>query len=181
MSAEVNPTEASRPYEDVFRDAVRVLTEAARRTRPVLASALTYQAGADSDGAAASPSRPGAVETGPREPGDFAEFVTQALVAAAANVGGVETVLAGRPGSWEADAARSGSTTRLSVGSTDPPEVRRASPGTGYNASSGPSSVASSGGTPVSTRWGREKEYDCGSTSCACTVRRSSNIAAGRW
>lgn len=46
------------------------------------------------------------VETVRREPADFAEFLAQALVATAANVGGVETVLAGRPGSWEADAVR---------------------------------------------------------------------------
>lgn len=41
-----------------------------------------------------------------RRPGDWAEFVTLALAGAAANVGGVETALAGRPGSWEADGVR---------------------------------------------------------------------------
>ncbi|MDQ3383544.1 MAG: hypothetical protein M3519_07160 [Actinomycetota bacterium] len=37
---------------------------------------------------------------------DWAEFVTLALTGAAANIGGIETALAGRPGSWEADAVR---------------------------------------------------------------------------
>ena len=37
---------------------------------------------------------------------DWAEFVTQALTGAAANVGSIEAVLAGRPGSWEADEVR---------------------------------------------------------------------------
>jgi hypothetical protein len=34
---------------------------------------------------------------------DFAEFTAHALATAAANVGGVDRLLAGRPGSWEAD------------------------------------------------------------------------------
>lgn len=38
--------------------------------------------------------------------GDFAEFLTLAVAGAAANVGGVEALLAGRPGSWEADYVR---------------------------------------------------------------------------
>jgi hypothetical protein len=46
------------------------------------------------------------VETGRREPSDWAEFVPLALAGAAANVGGVEAALAGRPGSWEADFVR---------------------------------------------------------------------------
>jgi hypothetical protein len=37
------------------------------------------------------------------EPADFAEFLTLAVASTAANVGGVEELLAGRPGSWEAD------------------------------------------------------------------------------
>lgn len=40
------------------------------------------------------------------EQSDWAEFVSQALASAAANIGGVEAVLAGRPGSWEADHIR---------------------------------------------------------------------------
>jgi hypothetical protein len=42
-----------------------------------------------------------------RVSGDWAEFVTLALAGAAANIGSVERVLAGRPGSWEADGVRS--------------------------------------------------------------------------
>jgi hypothetical protein len=56
-----------RPHEQVLADAVRLLTEAARRT-------TTWT---DGDG---------------REhqyPADFAEFVTHAVAGAAANVGGV--------------------------------------------------------------------------------------------
>jgi hypothetical protein len=37
------------------------------------------------------------------EPDDFADFLAQVLAAVAANVGSVERVTAGRPGSWEAD------------------------------------------------------------------------------
>lgn len=37
---------------------------------------------------------------------DFGEIALQVLAAAAANLGGVETLLAGRPGSWEADIIR---------------------------------------------------------------------------
>lgn len=36
------------------------------------------------------------------EPGDFPDFLVSALAAAAANVGGVDRVIAGRSGSWEA-------------------------------------------------------------------------------
>jgi hypothetical protein len=73
-----------RRYEDVLADAVRVLTEAARHT-------VTW---CDEDG---------------REHhhhADFAEFVTHAVAGAAANVGGVEEILFGRSGSWEADHVR---------------------------------------------------------------------------
>jgi hypothetical protein len=35
-------------------------------------------------------------------PIDWAAFVTEALAGAAANAGGIDTILAGRPGSWEA-------------------------------------------------------------------------------
>lgn len=40
------------------------------------------------------------------EPVDFADIAAQVLTAVAANVGGIETLLAGRPGSWEADLVR---------------------------------------------------------------------------
>jgi hypothetical protein len=73
-----------RAFEEVHADAVRVLTEAARATRTRT----------DRDG----PMR--------HEPADFAEFVTHALTGAAANIGSVDQLLAGRPGSWEADHIR---------------------------------------------------------------------------
>jgi hypothetical protein len=72
-------------YDQLLSDAVTALTAAARLTwterRP--------------DGTAAS------------RPYDWAEFVSLGLAGAAANIGGIENVLAGRPGSWEADAVRS--------------------------------------------------------------------------
>ncbi len=40
------------------------------------------------------------------EPVDFAELACHVLTAVAANVGSVEDLLAGRPGSWEADYVR---------------------------------------------------------------------------
>jgi hypothetical protein len=87
-----------RSREDVLADAIRVLTEAARLTRPVLRREET---------AAAGPGQLGWIDSGRREPADWAEFVTHALAGAAANIGGIETILAGRPGSWEADGVRS--------------------------------------------------------------------------
>jgi hypothetical protein len=85
----------SRPREDVLADAIRVLTEAARLTPPLTESQAATQA----------PGQPVSVRYG-RRPTDWAEFVTQALAGAAANVGGIEAILAGRPGSWEADGVR---------------------------------------------------------------------------
>ena len=41
-----------------------------------------------------------------REAVDLAEIVCHVITAVAANVGGIETLLAGRPGSWEADYVR---------------------------------------------------------------------------
>jgi hypothetical protein len=86
-----------RPREDVLADAIRVLTEAARLTRPL----------PDSEAAAATRAagQPAGGESG-REPADWAEFVSYALAGAAANIGGIEAALAGRPGSWEADGVR---------------------------------------------------------------------------
>jgi hypothetical protein len=40
------------------------------------------------------------------DPIDFAELACHVLTAVAANVGGVEELLAGRPGSWEVDYVR---------------------------------------------------------------------------
>jgi hypothetical protein len=85
----------SRPREDVLADAIRVLTEAARLTRPLT----------ESEAATPAPGQPASVRYG-RRPTDWAEFVTQALAGAAANIGGIEAILAGRPGSWEADGVR---------------------------------------------------------------------------
>jgi hypothetical protein len=85
----------SRPREDVLADAIRVLTEAARLTRPL----------PEREAATQAPGQPVSVRYG-RRPIDWAEFVTQALAGAAANVGGIEAILTGRPGSWEADGVR---------------------------------------------------------------------------
>jgi hypothetical protein len=73
-----------RSHDAVLADAVRVLTETARRT-------VTWT---DRDGHEH------------RQQADFAEHVTHAVAGAAANLGGIEHVLAGRPGSWEADKVR---------------------------------------------------------------------------
>lgn len=79
-------------WDVLLARAVRVLTEAARLRRPPGASSAVNRSGADGPVAG--------------EPVDWAEFVTLALTGAAANVGGVEKVLRGRPGSWEADGVR---------------------------------------------------------------------------
>jgi hypothetical protein len=73
-----------RSHEQLLAEAVRVLTEAARRT-------ITWT---DRDGYRHE------------RRADFAEFVTLAVAGAAANLGGIEEALAGRPGSWEADSVR---------------------------------------------------------------------------
>lgn len=72
-----------RTYEQLMAEAVRVLTEAARQTRTV-----------------------GIGEEAKQEQADFAEFLTMAVAGAAANMGGIEEILAGRPGSWEAEYVR---------------------------------------------------------------------------
>ena len=96
-----------RGWEEILADAVRVLTEAARLRRPVL-----QQTG---DGGW----EPHPLRT---EPADWADFVTLAVVGAAANVGSVDRALEGRPGSWEADAVRS---LLLSTVGEDPAELLR--------------------------------------------------------
>lgn len=80
-----------RTSAEVLADAIRVLTEAARLRRSEVPR--------DDDGQWRK--NPNATR-----PADWAEFVTQALAGAAANVGSVDAALAGRPGSWEADAIR---------------------------------------------------------------------------
>lgn len=78
------PSRNATAYDQLLSDAVTALTAAARLTWTERWPDVT------------APSRPC----------DWAEFVTLALAGAAANIGSIETVLAGRPGSWEADAVR---------------------------------------------------------------------------
>src|SRR5437868_348909 len=88
---------ADGPRAQLLAKAIEVLTAAARLERPVFE--LDEQA-------TAAEGTPVYRQSGRFEPDDWAEFVSQALAGAAANVGGVERVLAGRPGSWEADFTR---------------------------------------------------------------------------
>lgn len=81
MSDETPETTAG---SDPFADAVAALTAAARKTRTVGAGTANEH----------------------KEPADFAELACQVITSVAANVGGVETLLSGRPGSWEADYIR---------------------------------------------------------------------------
>src|SRR4051812_19443188 len=75
---------AVRGWDELLATAVRVLTEAAR---------LRHFSGAGTGQEATVPV-------------DFAEFVSLAVAGATANVGGIDAVLAGRPGSWEAGYVR---------------------------------------------------------------------------
>lgn len=75
-------TAGSEP--DPIADAIAALTTAARRER-------TTGAGTPNEHT---------------EPVDFGEIACHVITAVAANVGGVEALLAGRPGSWEADYVR---------------------------------------------------------------------------
>lgn len=81
------PTATQRPVQSVLTDAIDILTEAARLRRPVYRQT-------DAGKWEVDPER--------TEQSDWAEFVTLALAGAAANIGGISDVLAGRPGSWEA-------------------------------------------------------------------------------
>src|SRR3954451_2806122 len=74
----------ARGWDELLATAVRVLTEAAR---------LRHFSGAGTGQEATVPV-------------DFAEFVSLAVAGATANVGGIDAVLAGRPGSWEAGYVR---------------------------------------------------------------------------
>lgn len=82
-----------RPYAEVLHDAITVLTEATRLTNQPMRQASSGEWEPNPDPRAAL-----AI--------DWAEFVTHALAGAAANVGGTEQILAGRPGSWEAGRIR---------------------------------------------------------------------------
>jgi transcriptional regulator with XRE-family HTH domain len=85
--------EQVRPYDEVLHDAIAVLTEARRLTNRPMRQTSSGQWEPDPNPRSALPI-------------DWAEFVTLALAGAAANAGGIETILAGRPGSWEADRVR---------------------------------------------------------------------------
>jgi transcriptional regulator with XRE-family HTH domain len=82
-----------RPYDEVLHDAIGALTEAAHLTNQPMRQNSSGQWEADPDPRAALPI-------------DWAEFVTHALAGAAANIGGTEQILAGRPGSWESERVR---------------------------------------------------------------------------
>jgi hypothetical protein len=86
-------TAVPRPYDEVLHDAIAALTEAAHLTNQPMRQSSSGQWEADPDPRAALPI-------------DWAEFVTHALAGATANVGGTEQILAGRPGSWEAERVR---------------------------------------------------------------------------
>ena len=73
-----------RSKPDPFSEAISALTVAARGTR-------TIGAGTPHEHS---------------EPVDFGENACFVLTAVAANIGGMERLLSGRPGSWEADYAR---------------------------------------------------------------------------
>lgn len=94
-SGYLTPTEdkAARPYGEILHDAIDVLSEARRLTNQPMRQTSSGQWDPDPDPRSALPI-------------DWAEFVTLALAGAAANAGGIETILAGRPGSWEAERVR---------------------------------------------------------------------------
>lgn len=73
-----------RSEPDPIGDAIAALTDAARGTRTIGAGTANEHS----------------------EPVDFGEIACHVLTAVAANVGGVERLLSGRPGSWEADYVR---------------------------------------------------------------------------
>ncbi|WP_241479876.1 helix-turn-helix domain-containing protein [Mycolicibacterium neoaurum] len=94
-------TDAPRPYDEVLRDAINVLTEASRLTNQPMRRSSSGEWEPDPDPRVALPI-------------DWAAFVTDALAGAAANAGGVDAILAGRPGSWEAKVV--GDALRAAVG-----------------------------------------------------------------
>lgn len=94
-------TDVPRPYGEVLHDAVGVLTEASRLTNQPMRQTSSGQWKPDPDPRAAL-----AI--------DWAAFVTEALAGAAANAGGIDAILAGRPASWEASVV--GDALRAAVG-----------------------------------------------------------------
>lgn len=85
-------------YADVLATAIDALTKAARLTLMTIEPTP-----ARSDNSTSGPTR---VPEDRRAPVDWAEFVVRALAGAAANIGGIEEVLSGRPRSWEASGVR---------------------------------------------------------------------------
>lgn len=79
-------------YKAKLADAIRALTDAARLPRPRL---RRTEEGNWVEDTLSSPDQT-----------DWAEFVTLALAGAAANLGGIDAILNGRSGSWEADGVR---------------------------------------------------------------------------
>lgn len=79
-------------YDARLADAIAALTAGARIPRPRLTQ---NEAGEWVEDTTAAP-----------EQTDWAEFVTLALAGAAANIGGIEPILSGRSGSWEAAGVR---------------------------------------------------------------------------
>jgi len=79
-------------YQAKLADAIRALTDAARLPRPRL---RRTEEGNWVEDTLASPDQT-----------DWAEFATLALAGAAANIGGIDAILNGRSGSWEADGVR---------------------------------------------------------------------------
>ena len=77
-------TTSQNAAPDPIADAIAALTKAARQRR-------TIGAGTPNDHS---------------EPVDFGEIACHVITTVAANVGGVDALLAGRPGSWEADHVR---------------------------------------------------------------------------
>lgn len=94
-------TDGPRPYGEILRDAIDVLTEASRLTNQPMRKSSAGEWEPDPDPRAALSI-------------DWAAFVTDALAGAAANAGGIDAILAGRPGSWEAKVV--GDALRAAVG-----------------------------------------------------------------
>jgi transcriptional regulator with XRE-family HTH domain len=94
-------TDTPRPYDEVLHDAIGGLSEAGMLTNHPMQQANSGPREADPDPRAALLI-------------DWAAFVTEPLAGAAANAGGIETILAGRPGSWEASVV--GDALRAAVG-----------------------------------------------------------------
>ena len=98
--------------------------------------------------------RPG--PDGATEPDDFADFLSSALLAVAANVGSVHRLTAGRPGSWEATSSTNSPT------ATSP---------TTTPTSSSPTAPNPSGSRSTSPSWSTTKAPTPSPRSCPSTKR----------